>query len=65
MVTLVKPKVATVLTACGIETSLILFTSVNATYVATVLTACGIETLSFIYGLRWRYRCNSTYRLRY
>ena len=38
------PAVATVLTACGIETvnESILFNGIP--YVATVLTACGIET---------------------
>ena len=39
-------KVATVLTACGIETTMVLrLTRLNASViVATVLTACGIET---------------------
>ena len=36
--------VATVLTACGIETTKREF-NVTDNYVATVLTACGIETL--------------------
>ena len=39
------PAVATVLTACGIETSF--NSSKSSKYsVATVLTACGIETLT-------------------
>ena len=38
------PAVATVLTACGIETELIIEVE-NTLKVATVLTACGIETL--------------------
>ena len=40
------PSVATVLTACGIETSLKITINIqrNAS-VATVLTACGIETI--------------------
>ena len=37
--------VATVLTACGIETDSLLKSEFkNSSYVATVLTACGIET---------------------
>ena len=36
--------VATVLTACGIETSITLEATFAANAVATVLTACGIET---------------------
>ena len=41
-----KDMVATVLTACGIETVfLIKFGFVSSIGVATVLTACGIETL--------------------
>ena len=42
--------VATVLTACGIET----FGNLHVTFqlrVATVLTACGIETFQIIVGL--------------
>ena len=39
--------VATVLTACGIETYL-KYTTANGLAVATVLTACGIETKSSI-----------------
>ena len=57
--------VATVLTACGIET----YTSKSFTYrrvVATVLTACGIETkLPCVNIEANRMSCNSTYRLRY
>ena len=37
--------VATVLTACGIETQLDIDIVKGVFYVATVLTACGIETL--------------------
>ena len=42
----VRPAVATVLTACGIETVLIWRPSPKIPFsaVATVLTACGIET---------------------
>ena len=36
--------VATVLTACGIETNNVLFKNIENFKVATVLTACGIET---------------------
>ena len=40
------PAVATVLTACGIETMLLLpLLLLSLLLVATVLTACGIETL--------------------
>ena len=42
------PAVATVLTACGIETIIIISINIKLTYVATVLTACGIETTSYI-----------------
>ena len=41
------PAVATALTACGIETKLILVLYTLLLLVATALTACGIETLSF------------------
>ena len=42
-------KVATVLTACGIETYFLgSFRLRYGLYVATVLTACGIETLNRI-----------------
>ena len=46
-------KVATVLTACGIETAINTNTSVFIfCFVATVLTACGIETsLEYLYVL--------------
>ena len=60
--------VATVLTACGIETIMELNEQMvkSIDKVATVLTACGIETVSdVIYGNAWSARCNSTYRLRY
>ena len=47
--------VATVLTACGIETSLELISSFSpAGIVATVLTACGIETLLKVLALMLR-----------
>ena len=61
------PAVATVLTACGIETSSSIVCCNNFfKRVATVLTACGIET----YGHRHDddnviLCCNSAYRLRY
>ena len=56
--------VATVLTACGIETHKChhLFPFL---IVATVLTACGIETPSSEDDLFLESGCNSTYRLRY
>ena len=38
------PAVATVLTACGIETFKALLIGCGSLIVATVLTACGIET---------------------
>ena len=44
------PAVATVLTACGIETHTLVFHFNVVKYVATVLTACGIETLLVYYG---------------
>ena len=43
--------VATVLTACGIETGLMVDYDSSIKNVATVLTACGIET--FIYLLSY------------
>ena len=43
IISLYQSKVATVLTACGIETTKREF-NVTDNYVATVLTACGIET---------------------
>ena len=60
------PAVATVLTACGIETLGIILSLayIFSFFVATVLTACGIET----YGLGQNQvdvSCNSAYRLRY
>ena len=59
------PAVATVLTACGIETT----STRNITFyhfVATVLTACGIETDNCIMVTGTDYfSCNSAYRLRY
>ena len=58
--------VATVLTACGIETKFYQFPSWFGK-VATVLTACGIETqlrISNAFGFSFL-SCNSTYRLRY
>ena len=58
-------KVATVLTACGIETSGDEEVQYEGFYqVATVLTACGIETASDA-ALMVDTGCNSTYRLRY
>ena len=64
----VRPAVATVLTACGIETltGLVSRTPFTpATTVATVLTACGIETTELHPLSRIFQSCNSTYRLRY
>ena len=47
------PAVATVLTACGIETVVSnLLPNTSRALVATVLTACGIETLANWYMLR-------------
>ena len=59
--------VATVPTACGIETFCDLRLSLGTTAVATVPTACGIETLQLVatVSLKPAPRCNSTYRLRY
>ena len=60
------PAVATVLTACGIETIEFLFEISFCFSVATVLTACGIETVhDRIWILNCLLSCNSTYRLRY
>ena len=61
------PAVATVLTACGIET---LNGHIKMKYqiplVATVLTACGIETEEVRESInKLKASCNSTYRLRY
>ena len=50
------PAVATVLTACGIETS---FTCIGNRFtfnVATVLTACGIETVHNTYFMTFTIR---------
>ena len=59
------PAVATVLTACGIETQLSM-TLMKNSQVATVLTACGIETYATIATFITQLQgCNSTYRLRY
>ena len=65
----VRPAIAIVPTACGIETYRKLFTGkiVIDKVIAIVPTACGIETRN---GLRYSTRncqnhCNSTYRLRY
>ena len=59
------PAVATVLTACGIETLQCSLLSVANLHVATVLTACGIETVVFDSILKEFNSCNSAYRLRY
>ena len=60
------PAVATVLTACGIETdSRWIAYSDYSSIVATVLTACGIETKSTFRILPSKSSCNSAYRLRY
>ena len=62
------PAVATVLTACGIETKSEFGTIEHPNNtVATVLTACGIETERLL-DLTTKdilKGCNSTYRLRY
>ena len=61
--------VATVLTACGIETGIKveIIGAIPCLRVATVLTACGIETSSFFLSLisKLPLSCNSAYRLRY
>ena len=61
------PGVATVLTACGIETGkLAVKVSIDELCVATVLTACGIETRNrFMVDNADMVCCNSAYRLRY
>ena len=60
------PAVATVPTACGIETEPGNRNHLQLVQVATVPTACGIETLPMFYGLYYPLHCcNSTYRLRY
>ena len=58
--------VATVLTACGIETAAKKASVKVDAEVATVLTACGIETAQDLLETYAKYLgCNSTYRLRY
>ena len=57
--------VATVLTACGIETWDLKFHTCDYHCVATVLTACGIETYHKNCFEMDGNRCNSAYRLRY
>ena len=59
--------VATVLTACGIETTKTMHNNVcNVVIVATVLTACGIETVKYtVFFIIFYFSCNSAYRLRY
>ena len=53
----VRPAVATVLTACGIETTNLSRLKSYVATVATVLTACGIETgrnfTTFIFNIRF------------
>ena len=62
----VRPAVATVLTACGIETQQLHLLLIDLYLVATVLTACGIEThIQFLCRQKNHACCNSTYRLRY
>ena len=58
--------VATVPTACGIET-LLAFEIHRLVFlrVATVPTACGIETCNTCFYVFETHSCNSTYRLRY
>ena len=61
----VRPAIAIVPTACGIETCFIVVCLAQKKSIAIVPTACGIETSHFFqYALRYLY-CNSTYRLRY
>ena len=58
--------VATVLTACGIETLTLFDVVLIVIRVATVLTACGIETKKdTLVKVRSLNGCNSAYRLRY
>ena len=60
------PAVATVLTACGIETYEPCLLPIKTLLVATVLTACGIETDGVNFStFTGNSSCNSTYRLRY
>ena len=61
----VKQNIATVLTACGIETYSFLDGDDLTKYIATVLTACGIETIHLYVRTLEKLDCNSTYRLRY
>ena len=61
----VRPAIAIVLTACGIETCNYIHAIKNAN-IAIVLTACGIETGAAVGGMTIDMaNCNSTYRLRY
>ena len=65
LILLISILVATVLTACGIETYF-RHCSIPCSNVATVLTACGIETRQFVRSNKSTISsCNSTYRLRY
>ena len=60
------PAVATVPTACGIETNSMPATiTTSFALVATVPTACGIETISMANTPGKVSSCNSAYRLRY
>ena len=59
------PAVATVPTACGIETLEPIAQPTRNQKVATVPTACGIETGLGEDSLPNGTRCNSAYRLRY
>ena len=63
----VRPAIAIVLTACGIETRYTPNCLKKSVPIAIVLTACGIETHEYaLYGWWYtHYNCNSTYRLRY
>ena len=61
------PAVATVPTACGIETEYDFNKRIHDLQVATVPTACGIETSKPLKEsiVKLAERCNSTCRLRY
>ena len=61
------PAIATVLTACGIETKFHACYHYYIIYIATVLTACGIETYQIapLFTEPFYINCNSAYRLRY
>ena len=63
----VRPAIAIVLTACGIETFPADEIASQFRYIAIVLTACGIETLpkNTFFNATLSANCNSTYRLRY